>query len=366
MPEFCVCLSSPMEIGRFIDMWRSLFARSVCRTGILGLLLLPALAVISNSSPVPASVTLPANTPEAEIQKALDNLPANGEVVLSPGNYDISKPLCLNHDHLTLRGNGRATVLHLVNAANCPVVMIGPALNEPQHPVSHLTLTSLMIDGNRKNQKTEHWKSTGDGSLINNDGIEIWDASDVTVSHVVCCRCRSGGIVTAEARNLQVDDFDAYDNQYDGLACYQTEHSHFNGLRLHDNLAAGISIDLNFNNNSISDAVLTCNDVGIFMRDSCNNSFQGLTISKSHHDGVFMAQAVAHTTKGWRLRPNTECTGNTFENLMIDDCGGRAFEVNDASCIKNVITGAHFLRNVLGGLCQPVSHPVALLEMAGR
>jgi Right handed beta helix region len=253
----------------------------------------------------------------------------------------------------------------LANGANCPVIILGPELNDPQHPVDHLRLLDLCIDGNRKNQKTEHWRKAVDGSEINNDGVEVWNVNDAKVEHVVCCRCRSGGLVTAEVRRLDIDDFAAFDNQYDGLACYQTENSEFDGLRLHDNLAAGISLDLDFDHNFIRDAVLAGNDLGVFMRDSCSNSFEGLTISKSRHDGVFMAQHVVHTSKGWHRCPHTECVGNHFESLTVDNCGGRGFQINDASCIKNVVLGAHFLHNILGGLCEPATHP-AVQVMAGR
>ena len=147
-----------------------------------------------------------------------------------------------------------------------------------------------------------------------------------------------------------MSDFAAFDNQYDGLACYETEQSRFDGLRLHDNLAAGISLDLSFDNNYITNAVLNGNDLGIFMRHSRHNAFKGVTISKCHRHGVFMAQATSRTSKGWRLFPGTECIGNVFENLMVTDCGGKAFQVNDASCSNNVILGASFIRNILGGV----------------
>lgn len=315
---------------------------------------------------VTVTVNLPSNSTGAAIQKALDNLPANGEVVLPPGTYDICQPLLLRHDFETLRGSGPSTILRLSDGAACPVVVMGPPMVKSKHRAAHLRLADLMIDGNRKNQKVEFWRTASDGSEFNNNGIQIWNAIDVSVDHVICCRCRSGGLVTAGVRRLHVNDYDAYDNQYDGLACYQTEESHFNGLRLHDNLAAGISLDLAFNHNFITNAVLSDNDLGIFMRDSRNNSFRDLTIIKSRHHGVFMAQATAPTAKGWRLCPDTECIGNSFENLLVYDCGGKAFLVNDASCTNNAIAGATFLRNIMGGLVQPATNPVTFHEFAGR
>jgi hypothetical protein len=309
----------------------------------------------------PITVKLCAHSTCAQIQKALDTLPSRGEVVLAAGQYEITQPLMLRHQNETLRGSGLNTVLHLANGANCPVVIVGPPMTQIKHPIGHLTLADLFIDGNRKNQKVELWRSAADGAEFMNNGVQIWNVTDVTIEHVTCCHCRSGGLVTAEVRRLEVSDFDSYDNQFDGLACYETEQSHFTGLNLHDNLAAGISLDLDFSHNSITNAIMADNDLGIFMRDSRDNSFGGLKISKSRHHGIFMAQAA---------RCDTECIGNNFENLQVNDCGGRAFQVNDATCTNNAILGACFLRNVLGGLGQPSKNLVSVrqlhLQMAGR
>jgi hypothetical protein len=284
---------------------------------------------------------------------ALDSLPPNGELVLGAGLYEIHQPLLLRHDFLTLRGSGPATILRLADQAGCPVVILGPQLNGSARPARHLRLADLVIDGNRENQPAEFWRAAGDGSEINNNGVQIWNVMDSVVEHVVCRHCRSGGLVAAEVLRLLVRDLDSFDNQFDGLACYQTRESRFDGLRLHDNLAAGLSLDLAFNHNFIHDAVLAENNLGVFMRESCDNLFQGLTIFKSRNDGVFIAQADAPTENGWRLRPGTQCTGNSFEQLTVDDCGGRAFQVNNASCSNNAITGARFLGNLRGGLGQP-------------
>lgn len=329
-------------------------------------LLLAVLSGPSGFGANPVILLLSTNSSGVEIQKALDSLPPDGEVVLEAGTYEISQPLLLRHDSITLRGSRPATILHLADKADCPVVMLGPPLTGTNPPAAHLRLADLVIDGNRTNQNVELWRSAGDGSAINNNGVCIWNVIDAVVEHVVCCRCRSGGLVTAAVRRLQVNDLDAFDNQFDGLACYQTTESRFAGLRLHDNLAAGISLDLDFKNNFITNAVLAGNDLGIFMRDSRGNSFQSLTISKSRHDGIFMAQTGLFTPQGWRLAPDTECIGNIFENLIVYDCGGMAFLVNDASCINNVISGAHFLGNLLGGLAEPFVNLVNVRELVDR
>lgn len=329
--------------------------------------LLPAIFLLARPAFCePASVTLPAGSAEEQIQRALDSLPEGGEVVLAPGQYEITIPLFLRREGAALRGSGPTTILRLADGANCPVVILGPPLEGLNRSVSHVHLADLIIDGNRANQKREEWRTAPDGSVINNNGVHVWNAEDATVERVYCCRCRSGGMVMADVRRLRVKDFHSYDNQFDGLACYDTTDSRFDGLRLHDNIAAGISLDLDFVHNTITNAILTANDLGIFMRDSRDNVFQKLTIIRSKHDGVFMAQSVAPTPKGWRLLPGTECTGNAFENLTVRDCTGKAFQVNDASCTNNVISGAVFMRNAGGGLSQPANHPVRLIEVANR
>ena len=171
-------------------------------------------------------------------------------------------------------------------------------------------------------------------------------------------------MTSAGTRRLTVCDYTAFDNQFDGLACYLTEDSDFSRLNLHDNLSAGISLDLDFNHNVIHDAVLTGNDLGIFMRQSRNNMFDGLTIEKSRHHGIFMAQTFAPTPNGWRPCPGSECAGNTFDNFTISHCAGKGFLVNDATCTNNVICAGKFDDNIQGGLAQVVANLVRSRPLA--
>ena len=145
-------------------------------------------------------------------------------------------------------------------------------------------------------------------------------------------------------------DLTAFDNEFDGLACYHTKDCLFTELYLHDNPGAGISLDLDFNNNVISNAVLAANDLGIFMRASCDNHFYNISIQDSHHYGVFMAHAERQTLRGWQPAPRTECVRNAFTNLIASNCGSAAFRVNNTTCTNNIIVGAQFHDDLQGGL----------------
>jgi hypothetical protein len=300
-----------------------------------------ALAVDTNLK----TITIPANSTGADIQAALDQLPDGGDVVLAAGTFQVHEPIVLRYDHQTLRGSGFSTVLLLVDGANCPVVILGSPIKARRQATSNVRLANMLIDGNRKNQSSEFWRTARDGSLINNNGVAIWDVTDAMIEGVVCCRCRSGGLVMAETRRIVIRDFTAFDNEYDGLACYSTEDCKFSDLTLRDNLAAGISLDLSFNHNVIACATMSGNDLGVFMRDSRNNLFQSLTIDKSHRYGIFMAQTAEPTSAGWRLVPGTECADNTFNAPVITNCGGYGILINNASCTNNVVNDAQFANN---------------------
>lgn len=291
----------------------------------------------------------------AEIQAVLDDMPeSGGTVILRPGVYRFDRPLSLRKDNLTLRGAGPTTVLRLVDGANCPVLVMGTLSNIPSRIVRNLRVCDLDIDGNRTNQQVECWNIPGEGSELRNNGLTIRGVADSFVDHVRAYRCRSGGLVTEKTVcRLTVSDFASWDNQFDGLAAYVTEDSLFTRLILHDNPGAGLSLDHNFRHNVIADAVLTSNGSGIFMRDSRDNLFHGLSIRDSREHGVFMAQtAVLNAARQWIPTPNTECTGNVFSGLLIGDSAGAGFLINNDTCSNNLIQGAAFSRNRLGGLCE--------------
>lgn len=307
------------------------------------------LAVASAPAESANVVQVPANSSGEAIQQALDRLVSGGEVDLAAGTYLVRRPIMLQSDHLELRGAGPATVLYLADNANCPVVVLGAPASPACAAINHLRLADVTIDGNRKHQDVELWHTATDGSQLNNNGIDVWDVTDARIEHVTCCHCRSGGLVTSSGtRRLTVDDFTSFDNQFDGLACYLTEDSRFSRLSLHDNLAAGISLDLAFNHNIIEEASLTNNDVGIFMRSSRSNAFHQLNIRHSRRHGVFMAQTLAPTKKGWQLCPGTECVDNTFDHLAISNCGNKPFLINDASCTNNLMSAVTILDNLSG------------------
>lgn len=283
-----------------------------------------------------------------EIQAAIDGLPADGGAVLvEDGVYTCTAPIVIDRDSVTLRGTGPATVLKLGDHVNRPVLVLGQTIASPTTTRRDIRVADLSIDGNRQNQDYEC--STGPctgGDYLRNNGISLRRVEDVAVDDVSVASARSGGLVVEMgSRRVTVRDFTASDSHFDGLAGYNTEDSVFTGLYLHDNVAAGLSFDSDFNHNTVSDSVLAANgDVGIFMRDATDNVFSAVRIRDSFKDGVYLAENDAN---------NEPALGNTFTGMVISGSGdaaapaeeGYGIKVVSASCTDNLVVATQFVGN---------------------
>lgn len=285
------------------------------------------------------------------IQKAIHLLPPEGgTLVLLPGTYTCHHPIIIDKNNVTLRGAGPATLLRLADKANAPVIVMGLAEGTPSRSIHHVRVIDLVIDGNRENQLSECMGGPCSMEFpLRNNGISIRRCVDCVVQSVTVYGAMSGGLVTElGCRRLTIRDYTSYDNEFDGLAGYETEDSTFSGIHLYGNKAAGISTDIKFNNNKFYDVTIAENrTVGIFMRDSLDNSFTNLHIRDSVQHGIFLAQVDTDA--------NTGATGNTFTSVVISRSGGMGFLANDASCINNMMVGAQFINNKRGCISEAAS-----------
>jgi hypothetical protein len=292
------------------------------------------------------------------IQKAISLLPSEGgEVALVSGTYTCVRPIIIDKNNVTLRGAGPATLLRLADGGNAPVIIMGSAEGVPSRATRHVRVIDLMIDGNRQNQLSECMGGPCSAEFpLRNNGISIRRCEDCVVQSVTVYGAMSGGLVTElGCRRLTIRDYTSYDNEFDGLAGYETEDSTFSGIHLYGNKAAGISTDIKFNNNKFFNVTISGNkSVGIFMRDSLDNSFSNVHIRDNLLHGVFLAQV--------NTDPTTAATGNTFTNVVISRSGGIGFLANDASCVNNMMVGAQFIDNKQGCISEAAN---GLVEKIG-
>ena len=278
------------------------------------------------------------------IQDAINALPSSGgQLTIQSGTYTCLTPIVIDRDNVDLRGSGISTLLQAGSGTNIPVLVIGQTSTPAVTTRRNIHVSDLAIDGNRLNQDRspsgECWGgpcgSAGTASVRNN-GITIRNSTDVIIERVTVYRGRSGGLVTEKgSRRLTVRDFTTYDNEFDGVASYETENSIFTNIYSYNNVAAGVSLDIQFNYNLLSNLILTGNgSQGIFMRDSRNNTFQNVEVRTCGQQGLFLAQVDTNV--------NTPAAGNMFIGITVSGCP-IGIRVNDASCVDNILDNSHFV-----------------------
>lgn len=262
-----------------------------------------------------------------------------GEVLIPTGQYTCLAPIVLDQSNLSLVGKGDVT-LKLQDRADTPVVIIGDIQTPPRH-LRDIQISNLKIDGNRRHQTRECWGGpcdSGGSTFIRNNGITIRGVTNAKIKNVFVTGAKSGGVVTEKGcYGLQIDGLTSVDNEFDGFAGYETSRSFLKNMTLSHNQAAGISIDIHFNGNTIQNTKIEDNgDVGIFMRDSNSNLFDNLTLSDNRNHGVFLAQVSSQAN----------CANdNEFLNLTVVRSNGFGFRLNNA-CEGNRLSGtAQFLQN---------------------
>ncbi|MGD9030705.1 MAG: right-handed parallel beta-helix repeat-containing protein, partial [Anaerolineae bacterium] len=298
------------------------------------------------------------------IQSAIDGLPpSGGQIVVKAGTYTCTQSIVIDRDNVDLRGQGSATILRLGDGVNLPLLVVGQTSTPPTLVRTNVHVSDLTLDGNRDNQDYECYEDDCEANPIRNNGITLRGVSDVLIERVTVIGARSGGLVAEKGcQRVAVHDFTAVDNHFDGLAAYETENSRFSGLHLLNNCAAGLSFDIDFNNNII-DNVLTVRDadsrcqpglpdgaVGIFMRDSRDNLFESIQIRNTREHGIFLAQEVGV--------PGSAATGNTFTGVVVSGAGGAGLRANDATVLNTLVAGSQFIGNAEGCISEVVEGQV--------
>ncbi|MBF0315450.1 MAG: right-handed parallel beta-helix repeat-containing protein [Oligoflexia bacterium] len=280
------------------------------------------------------------------IRDGIAKLPASGgEVIVPAGTYNCTSSIVIDRDNVTIKGAGEDKVtIRLADYVHQPLMIIGDRTTIQDEagnyvtgkPVKNVTVSGITLDGNKANhdvtKECGEGSCDGDAGAIRNNGITIRGASNVLIENVTTHDMISGGLVTEKyCDHLTVRNFNSYGNYFDGFAGYETKESLFENLDLHHNNGAGISIDINFNNNVIKDSHLHHNkDVGIFARQLHGNKFVKVDILNNGNHGVFMAKSEGEDSYAY---------DNTFDAVKINGSNGYGIWISD-NCQGNKVIGS--------------------------
>jgi parallel beta-helix repeat protein len=274
------------------------------------------------------------------LQAAFDAVPeGGGEVIIPPGNYELSKPLVLTTADTHIRGAGTSTHLINLNENGEPALIIRPKnLSDQKAEIWRVQLSDFRVSGNPK---------SGDG--ISFERVQELFITGLTVDHngrngISLTRCPENPRInhcniTYNAKVgiyiIACDDIVVSANQFeenqDALQLIDGYNLSMSGNNIDDHLRYGIVIENTYGSFISSNMIEECNSTAIILDRDC----YGITIS---------ANVIADDGSGIELRDAWGCTvsANTF--VMVFNF---AVLVGPNSG-RNTITGNNFCNSYIG------------------
>jgi hypothetical protein len=221
-----------------------------------------------------------------QIQSLLDENDVS-LISFKPGIYRLTSSLHIRRNNITLEGNG--AILIMEDHTNEPVISVGTrlAITDSDPEVHNVNISNLVLDGNRYKQDSESSKKD---PWIRNNCLDIRKTNGLTVTNVHARNARSGGIVISwYSSNMIFTNVQCYGNHFDGFAGYTAHSTILNNFIIHSNDGAGISLDNDFRDSIFNNGVVrNSQDVGIFMRDCYNLTFNAVLIFNNKSHGIFL------------------------------------------------------------------------------
>jgi parallel beta-helix repeat protein len=328
---------------------------------------------------------------QEEINQAINDLPTSGgRVLLLEGTYNISSPITILKNNVTLEGQGAGTKLFLVNGANCNVINVGNGATA----LEGIRIANLRIDGNKANQtdilKGIYFlgasgylitKSIIEGCLIENcylygiywmysdnnvitgnqvrgnagGGIIAWFSNNNTITGN---RISEGylGISFANSNNNVITGNRIISNGSNGIELNYANNNTVTGNQINGNLNCGIGFD-HANNNTITGNQINGNFDGIYISASTNNTITGNQINGNNQRGIYFSGGVNNNTiTGNQVNSNRNgifIVSSSNNTIIGNRCQGNSeygINIYDSSSNNNLIAKNYLTQNNAGSL----------------
>lgn len=275
--------------------------------------------------------------PGADLQKAIDALPATGKratLCLAAGDYPLRGQITIDRDHLTLRGAGDATVLRMQAGVAQPMLVIGDAQNEwPDRVVADVTIEKMRLIG----AATEH-EFMPDRGWLSNSNIVVRRGQQIMLRKLTLTTCRSACVLTErDTRDVTLQDSRISGAVWDGVSFNRSAQIHLLDNDIGGNAAAGMTTE-HLEDSEIRGNTLHDNGShGIYLSDSLRNQFSENRIRDNHLAGVFLTCSVRYRDPQPVLCwDNSMSQGNVFEHnhLTHNEYGYAAGPDPAANCAK--------------------------------
>lgn len=193
----------------------------------------------------------------------------------------IDKPIIISESNQHIDFKDR--LITLDSGANCPMLIIGSIEEEPTIMIENIVIENLRLDGNKDFQDYEIWYNRE--NYIRNNAISIRFCKNVTIRNCIITNARSGNIVIEKGcQNITIENCILNHAFFDGIAGYASRECIIRNNIITDNHSAGLSFDLQFNKNTITDNVIEGNNLGVFLRYCDDNTFNRNEMKNTEYD----------------------------------------------------------------------------------
>jgi parallel beta-helix repeat protein len=242
-----------------------------------------------------------------EIQAALNSLPSTGgQVILLDGTFNIQSTIGRNISNITIRGQGKSTVLTTTTSGLTFFSFTGTSGSE----LTGITISDMVIDGANSGHIGIYFEYV-DKSLIQNVLIKRFSGIS--------------GLADIELYNSdfnQITDNVISEGRYYGIYLYTSTNNVIANNIIKENQHNGIYITNNSNDNTITGNILyrTTYSDGIYLTYSYNNTISGNTCTENGDSGI-----------AFYYSDNNSVVGNT--------CKGNDYGIYLDTSNYNIITG---------------------------
>jgi parallel beta-helix repeat protein len=230
---------------------------------------------------------------QVEINNAISALPASGgEVIILDGTYNITGPISVNKNNVSIKGNGNATILKRMWNSSFNEGVINLA------SVEGCRVENLQIDGDNTTYTSNY-----------NYGIHLVSSNNNTVTSNTCNNSYHGIYLSSFSNNNTVTGNICNNNEY-AIRLSSSSNDTITSNNC-NNSYIGIRLDSSSNNTVTGNTCNNNNSSGIFLSSSSNNNtVTGNTCNNNEHSGIRLRSSSDNTITGNTCIRGTGTPGN--------------------------------------------------------
>ena len=297
------------------------------------------------------------------LQAAIDAVPPTGGVVkLPPGTFEITQPLGVSQEDITLEGSGTAT--HIKNMAQDgqPAIIIqSPKIVEnPKASLWRVRLANFRVTGNEKSGHGIVAKNINEifvqgvtVSYHGGDGLRLDQCyEDPRVNDSLFTYNKATGVNLLGCHDIVVSGNQFEENQ-DAVRCTDGFNLCMSGNCVDDHLGNGVVIENTYGSVVAGNMIEECNGTAIILDRDCygitlsanviaHESTGGIDLRDAHGIAVtgntfplVKKNAVVIGPKSARIT----VTGNAFSNSYIGEGDAKRTKINDDSASGVIVAG---------------------------